>query len=95
MTDEKVSEEEESLIRKIVSALKIENSIEISKANDINILQLPNQIKSWNTDVTVYIFSKSLSEVSTGKNFEAINNQTTNLSAIGLNYLLLGLHEIL
>ena len=78
------SQAEEELILKIVSALKLGNDYSLLRADSKDILQIPALVKSWKLEAQIYIFSETLSEVSTGKKFSEVLNNYNSLDAIGL-----------
>ena len=75
---------EEDLVHKIISALKLENDFSLLRATKKDITKIPGLVKSWKLETRVFIFSQSLSEVSTGKQFSEVSNIFSTLNAIGL-----------
>ena len=78
------SQAEEELILKIISALKLGSDYSILRADSRDILQIPALVKSSKLEAQIYIFSETLSEVSTGKTFSEVLNNYNSLDAIGL-----------
>ncbi len=78
------SQAEEELILKIISALKLGSDYSILRADSKDILQIPALVKSSQLEAQIYIFSQTLSEVSTGKKFLEVLNNYNSLDAIGL-----------